>query len=63
MTEAAPFIQAWLIASVVTFGLLTFTPWRQRTRLLAAVLAPLLLIVWIAWFFLRTYGGGAGRGD
>jgi len=58
MTEGIYFAQAWLVTAVVTYVLLSFTPWRQRTRLLAAVLAPLLLIVWTAWFFLRAYGGG-----
>jgi len=63
MTEGIYFVQAWLVTAVVAYVLLSFTPCRQHTRLLAAVLAPLLLIVWIAWFFLRAFGGGAGRED
>jgi len=63
MSEALPFLQAWLITAVVTFGLLSFTPWRRNTRLVLAVLVPAALIMLIAWFFLRGFGGGAGRDD
>ncbi|EAR24294.1 hypothetical protein A20C1_00365 [marine actinobacterium PHSC20C1] len=63
MTEGIYFVQAWLIAAVVTYGLLSFTPWRRNTRLVLAVLVPAALIMLIAWFFLRGFGGGAGRED
>lgn len=53
------YIQAWLILSVVTYGVLALIApgWRRRTRLVLAALSPVAIMLIIAWSMLRLLGG------
>ncbi|WP_141991296.1 hypothetical protein [Rhodoglobus vestalii] len=66
MTESSPwpFLQAWLIMAVITYGALSlFAPtWRRRTRIVLSVFAPLAVVLLMAWWILRVVGS-AGRED
>jgi hypothetical protein len=62
-TNAWPFLHAWAITAAIAYGLLHFTGWRRRTRILLSVLAPLAITCLAVWRLLRAFGGGAGRDD